>query len=335
MRDIAIQQIRVAAMLIIVFYHCVCYYGIWDAKFPEALRFDTIEYWRALCNVALNAFVFISGLLYAKLYFAKEKYRDSKAMFRDKVRRLLVPYCIWVCLALLIFPSEHTILDFLSGAQHLWFLLMLMSIFAAIIALGGKALNIKTLIGGVIAFSALNIVIAKYGDSWPNIAAWKTAVKYMPAFIIGMLTVRLRIAERMSGWPKWTIVVTFCITALLVAFMGYMPSLPFGLLYVTIPTYCFLICLYVLLSAYPMRFGTSTFNSLDKQSMGIYIIHHLLIWGILLYIPGAVVLMNAYPVLAPILLFGIVFFVAWVASELLHKTDVGNFLLGGYTKRKI
>lgn len=148
MRDIAIQQIRVAAMLIIVLYHCVCYYGIWDEIFPAALRFDTIEYWRALCNVALNAFVFISGLLYAKLYFTKEKYRDSKAMFRDKVCRLLVPYCIWVCLALLIFPSGHAILDFLSGAQHLWFLLMLMSIFAIIILLKGKALNIKILIGG-------------------------------------------------------------------------------------------------------------------------------------------------------------------------------------------
>lgn len=187
----------------------------------------------------------------------------------------------------------------------------------------------------MIVFGVLNSVIAKIGESWPNIVAWKTAVKYMPAFIIGMLTVRLQIAERMSRWPKWTIVVTFCITALLVAFMGYMPSLPFGLLYVSIPTYCFLICLYVLLSAAPVRFGHNILNNFDKHSMGIYIIHHLLIWGILLYIPGAVVLMNAYPVLAPILLFGVVFFVAWVVSELLHKTDIGSLLLGGYTKRKI
>lgn len=202
MKDRAIQQIRVGAMLVIVLFHCLCYYGIWDERFPDAYRYESIEYWRALCNVALNAFVFISGLLYAKLYVTKEKYRDHKKMLKDKAARLLFPYFFWGVLALLLFPSGHAFIDFISGVQHLWFLLMLMSVFIIIIGMSHNVLNIKLLIvGGAVAIF-LDIALAKYGSNIPNYGAWQTAVRYFPAFICGMLTVRLEMTEKMAHWPK-------------------------------------------------------------------------------------------------------------------------------------
>jgi len=39
MKDTAIQQIRVGAMLVIILYHSICYYGIWGWLFPNALKF--------------------------------------------------------------------------------------------------------------------------------------------------------------------------------------------------------------------------------------------------------------------------------------------------------
>lgn len=149
MKDTAIQQIRVGSMLLIVVYHCVCYYGIWAWRFPNALRFESIVYWKAICNIALTAFVFISGLLYAKLYVTKEKYRNRKLLLKDKMHRLLFPYLIWSSLALLLFPSDHLLEDLVSGVQHLWFLLMLMSIFLLVIGLGDNMLKIRILMGGV------------------------------------------------------------------------------------------------------------------------------------------------------------------------------------------
>lgn len=39
MKDTAIQQIRVGAMLVIILYHGICYYGVWGWLFPNALKF--------------------------------------------------------------------------------------------------------------------------------------------------------------------------------------------------------------------------------------------------------------------------------------------------------
>lgn len=94
MKVAAIQQIRVGAMMIIILYHGICYYDVWGWLFPNALKFESIEYRKELCNLALTAFVFISGLLYAKLYIVKERYRKIRLLLKDKMHRLLFPYLI-------------------------------------------------------------------------------------------------------------------------------------------------------------------------------------------------------------------------------------------------
>lgn len=326
MKDAAIQQIRVGAMLVIVLYHCVCYYGIWGWLFPNALNFENINYWKELCNVALTAFVFISGLLYARLYLTKEKYRNQKNLMKDKMHRLFYPYIIWVTLAMLLFPSEHILRDIFCGAQHLWFLLMLMSIFLIVIVMGDKLFKLPISIGCFTFFTLLNIAIAKYGEDWINFLAWKTAIRFLPAFLCGILTVRLQISERMMHWPKLLQILTFVASSLLVVFVCYMPSLPFGRLYVNIPIYCFLICLYALLSARQIRVGKRIIDNLDKNSMGIYIIHHLLIWGALIYIPGLTILMDYHYILSPFTLFLITLTLSWLMTAVLNKNSYTKFL---------
>lgn len=150
MKDCAVQYMRVSAMIFIVLYHCVCFYGIWHIQ--DSVKYDNIEYWRSACYFALNAFVFISGLLYAKLYSAKEKYRNRKGLLKDKVNRLLFPYFFWSMVALLLFPSTEPLKVLICGSHHLWFLLMLMGVFLMISIMGDKVLSVKILAGGGIYF---------------------------------------------------------------------------------------------------------------------------------------------------------------------------------------
>ena len=175
-------------------------------------------------------------------------------------------------------------------------------------------------------FTFLNIAVSKYGAEWVNIGAWQTAVRYFPAFICGMLTVKLEIVERMLRWSMPLRMLTFAVSALLVLFICYMPSLPLGMLYVNIPIYCFLISLYVLLSVRPIRFGQRVLTNLDKHSMGIYIVHHLLIWCALIYIPGITMLMDSHYIIAPAFLFLITFSLSWLLTTILSKNSFSKLL---------
>ena len=51
MKDQAIQIIRVAAMIYIVIYHCVCYYGIWQDQFPTNTIYESIDEERAILHL--------------------------------------------------------------------------------------------------------------------------------------------------------------------------------------------------------------------------------------------------------------------------------------------
>lgn len=73
MRNKGIQVFRVSAMIIIIIYHCICYYGIWGAWFPTDIKYRNMPLWHQLCNIALCTFVFISGLLYSS-YLTHYKY---------------------------------------------------------------------------------------------------------------------------------------------------------------------------------------------------------------------------------------------------------------------
>lgn len=64
MKDQAIQIIRVCAMIFIVLFHCICYYGIWENWFPTEVKYGHLSLWFGICSIALTSFVFISGILY-------------------------------------------------------------------------------------------------------------------------------------------------------------------------------------------------------------------------------------------------------------------------------
>lgn len=335
MKDQAIQIIRIAAMVYIVIYHCVCYYGIWHDQFPTDTVYESIENWRGVCNIALNAFVFISAYLYASLYY-KGKYHNTKSFIVGKFKRLLYPYCIWAIIATILLPTENSFRDLFTGTQHLWFLLMLFALYVLIALCNVIRWKIKYLILGMVlclVFSALN---ARFFGDIPDYLRIKDAIKYMPAFLLGVIAVKSKAADKIGRIRlRYNILILLALTCMSIFFI-FLDSLPFGLFYRDIPSYLLILWLYVIISEKPITMSYATeklFNSFDKHSMSIYLIHHILIWTGLTYFSWMPLMLDEHFIQAPIIMFIIVLPLSWGISYVFSSWKYTQLLFSpGFAK---
>lgn len=66
MRLTYISYLRVMAMLMVVLYHCLCYYGVWG--YDDAVTVNAYSCLASFLNyIDMPLFVFISGYLYAHI----------------------------------------------------------------------------------------------------------------------------------------------------------------------------------------------------------------------------------------------------------------------------
>jgi hypothetical protein len=322
MKDASIQYIRVVAMIFIVVYHCICFYGVWDRN----IVYDNIDVWRSVCYLALSAFVFISGLLSGVSYMIG-KDKGTKTTLKNKFQRLLILYIIWGVLVTLLFTSEAYINDFFSGTQHLWFLLMLMTIFVVAEILSLNQHSIRLLLGGVILFILLRAMTAKYSISI-NYFAWQLVLNYMPSFICGIITAKISF----GAIKLLQVYVLFALSTIAELVVVTNPSLPYGSFYIGIPSLIWLSTLYLLLSRVIVgrkRNQSQLIDSLDRHSMGIYIVHHILIWLLIVYIPGWETFMKGNYILAPIIMLGIVFPLSWLISSVIMRNRLTAVVFTG------
>lgn len=327
MRDAGIQILRVLSMIFIVFYHCLCYYGIWGI-FPEHVEYSNIGIWRSACNLALTTFVFISGYLYGHIY-QTGKYSKPYKTFKTKTNRLLIPYLLWGLLLVMIFPAVSDISHLSIGISHLWFLLMMYMLFLLIILLRDKILHVPILIAAIILSYGIDIVATKRLPDGPSFLAWRITLHYLPAFLWGILCIVCKLPKKLTKWRSIIFYLVYAIISICVLATIIKESLPFGLLYIEPVRYIWLLFTYVILTD---KLSSTTTHPLlvrlDKHSMGIYIIHHILIWVVLIYIPPVLPIMNQHYILAPIVLFVGVFIVSWLLSEAMHRHKYTRYLIG-------
>lgn len=67
-------------------------------------------------------------------------------------------------------------------------------------------------------------------------------------------------------------------------------------------------------------------NNLDKNSMGIYIIHHLLIWVAIIYVPIVQDFMIYHTIVGPIFLFLAVFTTSWLLAHTFTNVKYTQFI---------
>lgn len=132
MRNHVISQVRILAMLMIVFEHCFCYYGVWNYNAPYIDMYVKLS--SIFVQISLPVFVFISGYLYAsKVFKCPTQKTTNKQFIINKIKRLIIPYLFWGVIILLTLPNIYSPIRIFYGVSHLWFLLMLFNLFTIIL----------------------------------------------------------------------------------------------------------------------------------------------------------------------------------------------------------
>ena len=282
-KDLSIRFIRVLATITIVLYHSFSFnMGTWSF-FPDSPTASAeIPYFYAtlnnVCGIALNCFVFIAAILYARGVFTG-KYAKSVDFVLKKAHRLLVPYLIWGALTYLLFYEICYFKWFLGGLAHLWFLLMIFNLFV-LAALTRKCwMNSSPWVDGVVlivvfAISQLNIGFIQH-HLW--IFSINRTLQYIPMFFLGLLIVKYdhkTLPQRFLGYPLMLAATTlFLIIDPLVSF----PKVFHNILIITE--------VWMLYKSLPKSIthiknskGEAFLSLIDRNSMGIYILHHTFIW---------------------------------------------------------
>ena len=121
---------RCVLALLIVFMHAfTCYNHSWR----EPMGFVEIPLYKWLARISfaftLEAFVFISGYLFAFQRISLNKKKGAISLISNKLKRLILPSVIFSAVYFAVFQQYTDIVDFLSslinGCGHLWFLPML------------------------------------------------------------------------------------------------------------------------------------------------------------------------------------------------------------------
>lgn len=323
--DVQISMLRTMAMMIIVLYHCLCFNtGIWNPT-------DNVYYSPAMVAVVNNLryvglfiFVFISGVLYYR-HAAAGKYNDLRRFVMNKANRLLVPYLVWGVLLCVIFWGREQPAKLWTGISHLWFLLMLFDVFLVV----GLFKNVwRKLEGWQIAavFLLLICVQAVFGKMGVDLnhtsLCWGRALIYLPVFYLGMMT------ERAQWWhlslPSKASCYACIVALFLVGCVFFLRYFHLSLFYQWLPVYVIAIIIYIGCNAKSTHMG----GVLDKYSLSIYIIHHILIFVGLDYLPIVKIILMHHPYAGPLLMFTVVLPLSLILSMLIDRLPGSKYIIG-------
>lgn len=115
-----ISFIRPILLFLLVAYHAFApFCGAWDGDIVESNKIYEI-----LANVfrafRLEAFVFVSGYVFAYQVIYKHKFTSLKSLINSKFKRLIIPCWIFSILYVILFGNASW--KVIQGVGHLWYL---------------------------------------------------------------------------------------------------------------------------------------------------------------------------------------------------------------------
>lgn len=325
LKDTVVVELRVVACFLIVIYHCLCYAGgVWPMLPDGAKAFAYPFNMRAISTLGLILFVFISGKLYGEGKFRLGKYSDAGTFLRKKSTRLLVPYAIWGVGTYFAFHSCILPYSIIGGVAHLWFLLMLFDLFCLCTIFHKrwerttKYEDLLVLLLGMITAAFLPMAIKNH--LW--LFSMNKALLYFPYFYMGMLlakhqwlwTTRLSVTMILLLLPLCFISGAF---AELESFWGMIERL---LLLSSVYS--------LMVRIFSKRQLRNVWLSLDKNTMGIYILHHSFIWLLLYHSSFVRIYMREHVYVGACLMFFFVFPLSWGVSHALYRLKISKYLFG-------
>ena len=329
---------RTILAFLIVFIHAfTCYNHIWRA--PEGFIDIPVYKWLARTSSAftLEAFVFISGYLFAFQSITLEKKTSLGVLITNKLKRLMLPSIIFSAAYFAIFYQfkgvGNMVYSIINGCGHLWFLPMLFWCF-----IGGWLLEqIKIKDSWKLAFLvALNLF-----TYLPLALRLSNAFSFMVYFYGGFLCYKH--SEKIKSYITIrNIIISWVVFAILfIVFRPLQDVLAFDPAYTRIKKVlfsignntCQLLYAWAGLIAF---FGTAVYytqhHQLSKATVkisaccfGIYLFQQFVLQ--LLYYKTSLPLLVG-PYWLPWCGFVVAALVSYLLSDLWLKTKVGKFLIG-------
>ena len=316
-----ISIMRVMAMTMIVAFHSLCFY---NGRWVKVNAID-IPVWHKVSYfldvIDLNMFVFISGYLYGYLYIYRNKYQHPSEVIRIKAKRLLIPYLFWGIPMAIVWPW-NTWSQLLYGIGHLWFLLMLFGVFTLTVIfqlLNAQRVKFTSTVGiSLIVMGFISgFLFSKYVYAGEFLCINKI-LYYFPAFMIGYLCAKLRVAWMLPNWSYMTL--PFAILGLFV-FVWYPIPLPYTLVQIIRTVMAYFICieLLVILSKDTMSDRVQkVVNEVERLSMGLYIFNQIAM-DIVFTTPVLHQWFETHWMIGPFVLFPIGFFPPLILSYIFNK----------------
>lgn len=324
-----IVPLRVIAMTLVVFYHCLCVYNpIWGS-----ISVGTNDCYVRICHV-LNCvhvplFFCVSGYLFAYLYCFKGKYRQPKEFIKVKIIRLIIPYLFWGVVVLLTTYHFYKPVQLLQGISHLWFLQVLFNIFVVAFLmrrlLERLDLKLDILIGlTLFAFANMNVIPFRW------LGLMQTA-KMAIYFYTGCIIAKYALVDKWGGQRAVYQIIIFVISlmGLVVSELyGYSLFSGHGRILNAVNQVFTLSMLFnsIMLASQIHKVPSQLMKSLDENGMGIYLIHHIIIQGSL-QISLVRLWYTEHDVLAPLICFVIVYALSYALSSFIRQTKL-SFVLG-------
>lgn len=266
-----ISLLRVVAMLLVVYYHCICPYHIWDGGIDSAGV--TIPLYAKLSEglktIHLPIFFLVAGYLFGYKRVGGG-YADQRRFLMDKAKRVLVPY--FTVGMLLIVLGQSFFEDLIAGnCGHLWFLMTIFECYAVgklidFVLWGSSRVKITVLLISLACLLLRRNGAFVLGGIFPL---------YFFYYLGGMLLGTVDIG-RLRKWRTLFVAVALAslVTMVLEAALSDRQLLSWP-------------CRIGIIFATFLAFRTSHVSdvpqwmkSLDACSMGIYIVHHIIILAV-------------------------------------------------------
>ena len=328
-----IAMLRLLAITTVVAFHAygMCYV---ESHIPqpatEAYR-NMYEHFNQCIpiNVAMPLFMFISGFLFG-MQIRKGKYDSIWQVAKDKARRLLLPYYVFMPIMMLTYSGFSLAPFYTGGYWHLWFLPGIFWSFIATWLLRKPFFSNKF---WIVAFVMLLAYIMPFVDlKLPNIIGLPCLKTMLCYFLLGALVCRHEEwieAQMKRYWLAIPLAGIYFVTIIFFPTEYGGNSIP-----LLVSSTCAIMVLWYLFRKIPWeRFHiTPWLISLSTCSFGIYIFHN---W-MEVYIVSTtakrlfpiVPFAEQHLILFPILFTLAAFIISAVLTWLLLRTKIGRFLLG-------
>ncbi|WP_431196330.1 acyltransferase family protein [Maribacter dokdonensis] len=327
-----LNLLRTFAILLVVLRHCFApFMGIWPISVFYRYNLFADILGKYVSTISMPLFVFISGLLFSYLRNNLKKYPTYRILITKKIARLLRPYVILAPIYILIFTNFNTptgfILNLWKGAGHLWFLLMIFTVFIIFYPLEKYFIKKPLLFFGIISLIFLLHPLVSILKIYPL----AKCLQYLPFFYIGYFFhyKNVLVNKILYGkfWVLFTLHLIIFITLLAISeFMqsGVLKSL--SITYINLPLSIVSVSMiYLLFTNFTFLnsiIPTSIINNLNKNSYYIYIIHQPLL--LLLF------KLNLLFTWSPFLVISLAF-----SSVILTSNYIGNILMKFHFGRKL